>query len=212
MCHYLQHDSFLIIPINYFSFTSTVLASVCTFRSSPPDPVAFEFCNELLGDGVGSLQAGQLAVDSLTVDSLRLRLTDLEHRLRDVTTELREKQNLLNQHETEVVNIKKNSLQDSNIASRWVCHCGDNKKSQVRELALDYICTVYSFLLVYSVFFLSSLSQFTLTLGGSNAYILVTHSYISSADVQSTKVDKGFQNTKAHNSFLCIRSWIVKQD
>ncbi|XP_071513497.1 tyrosine-protein kinase Fer isoform X3 [Panulirus ornatus] len=87
-------------------------------KSSPPDPVAFEFCNELLGDGVGSLQAGQLAVDSLTVDSLRLRLTDIEHRLRDVTTELREKQNLLNQHETEVVNIKKNSLQDSNIASR----------------------------------------------------------------------------------------------
>ncbi|KAK8754341.1 hypothetical protein OTU49_015674 [Cherax quadricarinatus] len=87
-------------------------------KSSPPDPVSFEFCSELLGDGVGSLQAGQLAVDSLTVDSLRLRLSDIEHRLREVTTELREKQNLLNQHETEVVNIKKNSLQDTNIASR----------------------------------------------------------------------------------------------
>ncbi|KAK7078536.1 hypothetical protein SK128_006415 [Halocaridina rubra] len=87
-------------------------------QSSPPDPVPFEFCNDLLGDGVGSLQAGQLAVDSLTVDSLRLRLSDIEHRLREVTNELREKQNLLNQHETEVANIKKNSLQDSNIASR----------------------------------------------------------------------------------------------
>ncbi|XP_045603850.1 tyrosine-protein kinase Fer isoform X5 [Procambarus clarkii] len=89
-----------------------------TNKSSPPDPVSFEFCSELLGDGVGSLQAGQLAVDSLTVDSLRLRLSDIEHRLREVTTELREKQNLLNQHETEVINIKKNSLQDTNIASR----------------------------------------------------------------------------------------------
>ncbi|KAK3882689.1 hypothetical protein Pcinc_012939 [Petrolisthes cinctipes] len=87
-------------------------------KSSPPEPVTFEFCRDLLGDGVGSLQAGQLAVDSLTVDSLRLRLNDVEHRLRDVTAELREKQNLLNQHETEVVNIRKNSLQDSNIASR----------------------------------------------------------------------------------------------
>lgn len=88
-------------------------------RSSPPEPITFEFCRDLLGDGVGSLQAGQLAVDSLTVDSLRLRLTDVEHRLREVTAELREKQNLLNQHETEVVNIRKNSPQDSNIASRW---------------------------------------------------------------------------------------------
>ena len=72
-----------------------------------------------MGDGVGSLTANQLAVDSLTVDSLRLKLSDLEHRLREVTTELREKQNLLNQHETEVVNIKKNSMQDTNIASRY---------------------------------------------------------------------------------------------
>ncbi|KAG0713826.1 Tyrosine-protein kinase Fer [Chionoecetes opilio] len=76
-------------------------------RSTPPEPVTFEFCHELLGDGVGSLQPGQLAVDSLTVDSLRLRLTDIEHRLREVTTELREKQNLLNQHETEVASIRK---------------------------------------------------------------------------------------------------------
>ncbi|XP_068219598.1 tyrosine-protein kinase Fer isoform X5 [Palaemon carinicauda] len=89
-----------------------------TNKSLPPDPVPFEFCHELLGDGVGSLQAGHLAVDSLTVDSLRLRLSDIEHRLREVTTELREKQNLLNQHETEVANIRKNSLQDTNIASR----------------------------------------------------------------------------------------------
>ncbi|CAL4063696.1 unnamed protein product, partial [Meganyctiphanes norvegica] len=87
-------------------------------KSMPPEPVNFEFCDALLGDGVGSLQAGQLAVDSLTVDSLRLRLTDIEHRLREVTTELREKQNLLNQHETEVVNIKKNSIQDTSISSR----------------------------------------------------------------------------------------------
>ena len=56
---------------------------------------------------MGSLQPGQLAVDSLTVDSLRLRLTDIEHRLKEVTTELREKQNLLNQHETEVAGIRK---------------------------------------------------------------------------------------------------------
>ncbi|XP_050739542.1 tyrosine-protein kinase Fer-like isoform X4 [Eriocheir sinensis] len=76
-------------------------------RSSPPEPVTFEFCQDLLGDGVGCLQAGQLAVDSLTVDSLRLKLTDIEHRLKEVTTELRDKQNLLNQHETEVANIKK---------------------------------------------------------------------------------------------------------
>ncbi|XP_063846963.1 LOW QUALITY PROTEIN: tyrosine-protein kinase Fer-like [Scylla paramamosain] len=76
-------------------------------KSSPPEPVTFEFCSDLLGDGVGSLQPGRLAVDSLTVDSLRLRLTDIEHRLKEVMAELREKQNLLNQHETEVATIRK---------------------------------------------------------------------------------------------------------
>ncbi|XP_045133429.1 tyrosine-protein kinase Fer-like isoform X2 [Portunus trituberculatus] len=76
-------------------------------KSPPPEPVSFEFCSDLLGDGVGSLQPGRLAVDSLTVDSLRLRLTDIEHRLKEVTAELREKQNLLNQHETEVATIRK---------------------------------------------------------------------------------------------------------
>ncbi|XP_069969888.1 tyrosine-protein kinase Fer isoform X3 [Penaeus vannamei] len=105
------NKSMLPDPVS-FAFCKELLGS------SPPDPVSFEFCNELLGDGVGSLQAGQLAVDSLTVDSLRLRLNDIEHSLREVTTQLREKQNLLNQHETEVVNIKTNSLQDSNIGSR----------------------------------------------------------------------------------------------
>ena len=84
----------------------------------PPDSVSFEFNRELLGEGVGSLQAGQLAVDSLTVDALRLRLGDLEQRLRDVSAEHREKQNLLNQHETELVNIRQNSAQDQNLTVR----------------------------------------------------------------------------------------------
>lgn len=88
------------------------------FRSTPPESIPFEFSCELLGDGVGSLQAGILAVDSLTVDSLKLRLGDLEQRLRDVSNEHREKQTLLSQHEAEVANIKKSSSQDVNTASR----------------------------------------------------------------------------------------------
>lgn len=67
---------------------------------------------------MGSLQAGQLAMDSLTVDNLKHRLAELERRLSDVSGEHREKQSLLNQHETEVNNIKKNSSQDIAISSR----------------------------------------------------------------------------------------------
>ncbi|KAG7169971.1 Tyrosine-protein kinase Fer-like [Homarus americanus] len=119
-----------------FSETNNHNTATYTIRSSPPDPVTFEFCNKLLGDGVGSLQAGQLAVDSLTVDSLRLRLSDIEHRLHEVSTELREKQNLLNQHETEVVNIKKNSLQDTGIASRLLVlkRASDVLRRELNEL------------------------------------------------------------------------------
>ncbi|KAF2359741.1 SH2 domain [Trinorchestia longiramus] len=89
-----------------------------THRSTPPNSVSFEFAASLLGDGVGSLQAGQLAIDSLTVDNLKHRLAELERRLRDVSSEHREKQSLLAQHEAEAVNIRKNSAQDIAISSR----------------------------------------------------------------------------------------------
>ncbi|XP_076040534.1 tyrosine-protein kinase Fer isoform X2 [Oratosquilla oratoria] len=115
---YSQLQAVVTAAVARISPATEYTAFTETNKGSPPDPVQFEFCSDLLGEGVGSLQAGQLAVDSLTVDSLRLRLTDLENRLREVTTELREKQNLLNQHETEVVNIRNNALQDSNIAFR----------------------------------------------------------------------------------------------
>ena len=104
-----------------FSYLIQNNSVVILSRSIPPEPIHFEFASELLGDGVGSLQAGQLAVDSLTIDTLRQKLADTEHRLSDVSSELKSKQNLLNQHETEITNIQKNS-QDTNILTRFVYH------------------------------------------------------------------------------------------
>ncbi|XP_042219998.1 tyrosine-protein kinase Fer-like isoform X3 [Homarus americanus] len=133
---YAQLQTEVVSSVSAISPKSEYSSFSETNKSSPPDPVTFEFCNKLLGDGVGSLQAGQLAVDSLTVDSLRLRLSDIEHRLHEVSTELREKQNLLNQHETEVVNIKKNSLQDTGIASRLLVlkRASDVLRRELNEL------------------------------------------------------------------------------
>ena len=61
---------------------------------------------------------GKLAFDSLTVDSLRLKLSDTEHRLTETTNELKLKQNLLTQHETEIVSIQ--NSHDGKNASRLV--------------------------------------------------------------------------------------------
>ncbi|KAL7633302.1 UNVERIFIED_CONTAM: hypothetical protein RMT77_016407 [Armadillidium vulgare] len=88
-----------------------------TYKSSPPEPITFEFAKDIIGEGIGSLQPGQLAVDSLTVEALRMKLGELEHQLKEVNSELKSKQNLLNQHETEIINIQKNT-QDISISAK----------------------------------------------------------------------------------------------
>uniref|UniRef100_A0A6A7G3S7 Tyrosine-protein kinase n=1 Tax=Hirondellea gigas TaxID=1518452 RepID=A0A6A7G3S7_9CRUS len=115
---YCQLQQQVAAAVDTISPAAEYHSFIDTNRSMPPDSITFEFCRELLGDGVGSLQAGQLAVDSLTVEALKQRLASLEHRLRVVSTEHREKQDLLNQHEAEVANIKKNASQDFNLTSR----------------------------------------------------------------------------------------------
>ncbi|XP_047738091.1 tyrosine-protein kinase Fer isoform X2 [Hyalella azteca] len=115
---YAHLQQLISAAVEAVSPTAEYQTFVETNRSTPPDAVVFEFSSSLLGDGVGSLQAGQLAVDSLTVDNLKQRLAELERRLRDVTSEHREKQSLLAQHEAEAANIKKNSAQDVAVASR----------------------------------------------------------------------------------------------
>lgn len=65
------------------------------------------------------MQTGKLAVDSLTIDSLKMKTEEIEQKLRKILADIRMKQNLLNQHENEVANIQKN-VNEITIVSRCV--------------------------------------------------------------------------------------------
>lgn len=85
-------------------------------KTSPPKPISFKFDNSLVENQQTKLKSNEITVDDLTVDSLRVKLKENESLLKETKSQIKEKQTLVIQHDTEFQTVQFKS--DSNSVTR----------------------------------------------------------------------------------------------
>jgi len=75
-------------------------------KTSPPKPISFKFDQNLLDNNQTKLKCNEITVDDLTVDSLRVKLKENESLLKETKNQIKDKQTLVIQYDTEFQTVQ----------------------------------------------------------------------------------------------------------
>lgn len=104
-------------------------------KTAPPSPVVFKFDETLLeGFESAQLSPSSVALDDLTIDSLKLRLQENDVKLQECRTKIKEKQTYIIQYDTELQTVKFKSDQTSVARMFAIKKKMDGLKKEVNEL------------------------------------------------------------------------------
>ncbi|KAF5305505.1 hypothetical protein FQA39_LY01596 [Lamprigera yunnana] len=96
------------------------------YKTTPTDPVKFNFDDSLVEESAGKLLPNQLTVDNLTVEWLRTKLSDLETNIKEV----QEKKSTFTSSNHEMLHNGKNSTNDLSCRIQLT----DTNKKELNEL------------------------------------------------------------------------------
>jgi len=103
-------------------------------KTSPPKPISFKFDQSLLENQHTKLKSNEITVDDLTVDSLRMKLKENESHLKETKTQIKEKQTLVIQHDTEFQTVQFKSDTSSVTRKYSLKKAMDLLKKEINEL------------------------------------------------------------------------------
>ena len=103
-------------------------------KTSPPKPISFKFDQSLLENQQTKLKSNEITVDDLTVDSLRMKLKENESHLKETKTQIKEKQTLVIQHDTEFQTVQFKSDTSSVTRKYSLKKAMDLLKKEINEL------------------------------------------------------------------------------
>ena len=103
-------------------------------KTSPPKPISFKFDPGLLENQTTRLKANEISVDDLTVETLRAKLKEIEVNLKDTKNQIKDKQTLVIQYDTEFQTVQFKSDQTSVSKKYSLKKSMDVLKKEVNEL------------------------------------------------------------------------------
>jgi len=103
-------------------------------KTSPPKPISFKFDPSLLEHQQTKLKCNEITVDDLTVDSLRGKLKENEILLKETKTQIKEKQTLVIQFDTEFQTVQFKSDTNSVTKKYSLKKSMDLLKKEINEL------------------------------------------------------------------------------
>uniref|UniRef100_T1J3P8 Tyrosine-protein kinase n=1 Tax=Strigamia maritima TaxID=126957 RepID=T1J3P8_STRMM len=107
--HFHKLDGCMMDHIQLIIPTSEYKEFMNKNKSLPPLPVAFIFDRTLIDDYNGKLKPNVVSVDDLTFTFLKLKLAELNDKIKDCQAEIKEKQNQLVQSENELSSLRKSA-------------------------------------------------------------------------------------------------------
>jgi tyrosine-protein kinase Fer len=103
-------------------------------KTSPPKPISFKFDQSLLENQQTKLKSNEITVDDLTVDTLRVKLKENESVLKETKNQIKEKQTLVIQHDTEFQTVQFKSDSTSVTKKYSLKKSMDLLKKEINEL------------------------------------------------------------------------------
>jgi len=103
-------------------------------KTSPPKPISFKFDQSLLEGQLTKLKSNEIVVDDLTVDTLRVKLRENESILKETKNQIKDKQTLVIQYDTEFQTVQFKS-DPASIAKKYSLKKSmDLLKKEINEL------------------------------------------------------------------------------